>query len=175
VGDQRRGELLLAHYVNKDFGPLVEFCRSAQVFQDSPFSFPETFKHLDAAFPGSKFILSVRDSSEQWYNSLIRFHSKLSPGRIPTVTELQNADYVYKGWMWQAHHAVFNTPDDDPYNKEILIGNYERHNRDVIEYFKGRDTLLIINVSQTASYRRFCKFIGADPLYDQFPWENKTI
>jgi hypothetical protein len=52
------------------------------------------------------------------------------------------------------------------FNKEILIGNYERHNRDVVEYFKGSDTLFIGNVSEAFSYRRFCKFIRADPLND---------
>ena len=175
VGDQRTGELLLQHYLNNDFGPIIEFCRSAQVFQDVPFSCPETFKYLNVAFPGSKFILSVRDSSEQWYNSIIRFHSKLfSPGRIPTAADLKNADYVYKGWMWQAFSAVHKTADTDPYNREALIADYERHNDSVVEYFKGRDALLVINVSEAGSYKRLCNFIGADPVYDQFPWENRT-
>ncbi|MBI3882938.1 MAG: hypothetical protein HY305_01625, partial [Sphingobacteriales bacterium] len=77
VGNQRQAELLLSNYIKNDFDSIVSYSKSAQVFQDSPFSYPETYMHLDKAFPNSKFILSVRDSSEQWYNSITSFHAKL--------------------------------------------------------------------------------------------------
>jgi len=53
----------------RDFRPLIEHCRSAQAFQDAPFSFPFTFQAMDAAFSGSKFILTVRRSAEAWYDT----------------------------------------------------------------------------------------------------------
>ena len=175
LGNLRNAELLLPSYIHNDFKPIIDFCHSATVFQDSPFSYPETYKHLDKAFPGSKFILSVRDSSEQWYNSITTAHSKtISPGRIPTSEDLKNYDYVYKGWVWKVNRALYKTPENDPYNQEMLIAHYEKHNKDVLKYFEGRKNLLVVNVSRSASYEAFCSFIGRRPLYKEFPWENKT-
>jgi hypothetical protein len=77
VGNQRQAELLFDDWVKRDFRRIVRYCRTARFFQDAPFSYPYTFIALDQAFPGSKFILTVRDNAEQWYNSLIRFHGKL--------------------------------------------------------------------------------------------------
>ncbi len=57
VGNQRKAEILTGkYYFEGNFQPIVAYCESAQVFQDVPFSYPETYKHLDKAYPGSKFI-----------------------------------------------------------------------------------------------------------------------
>jgi hypothetical protein len=64
---------------------------------------------------------------------------------------------------------------DNPYDKDILITHYEKHNQDIINYFKGRpDDLLIINLSEKDTYLKFCNFIGVVPKRKTFPWENKT-
>lgn len=177
VGDQRAGESLLPYYRNGNWEKIISYCRTAQVFQDFPFSYPETFKHTDAAFPGSKFILSIRDNPEQWYNSMVRFHSKLwgLGGRIPTKEDLQEAVYLWKGRPWEARKLRYQVPDDDPYNKEIMINAYNEYNNEVIEYFRERPgDLLIINVSQGGEYKRFCNFLGVHSPNTSFPWENKT-
>ncbi len=50
---------------------------------------------LDQKFPGSKFILTIRNSPEQWYESLTRFHAVLfGHDRIPTSDDLKAATYV---------------------------------------------------------------------------------
>ncbi|HUW94309.1 MAG TPA: sulfotransferase [Anaerolineae bacterium] len=54
----------------------VEYCRGAEAFQDIPFSLRYTYQALDNAFPGSRFVLSVREDEDEWYRSLIRFHQK---------------------------------------------------------------------------------------------------
>jgi hypothetical protein len=61
VGDQPTAERLLASYVDGDFDPIVEYCKTARAFQDVPFSMPNTYRHLYHAFPDAKFILSVRE------------------------------------------------------------------------------------------------------------------
>src|SRR4051812_30592485 len=84
VGDQPTGELLLHAWAGRDFTPIISLANSAQVFQDFPFNCPFTFQAMDMAFPNSKFILSIRDNSEQWYTSLTRFHIRLfGSGRLP--------------------------------------------------------------------------------------------
>lgn len=104
IGDQRTAELLAdKYYFEKNFLPIIKYCQSAQVFQDAPFSWPETFKHLDQAYPGSKFILTVRDNADQWHQSITRFHSKrFGNGHLPSADQLRNAKYINKGYMYKA-------------------------------------------------------------------------
>ena len=176
VGNQHSAEILLQFYLASNFEPILEYCKTAQVFQDIPFSAPGTYRHLDKAFPGSKFILSIRDNPEQWYNSLVRSHAKLNnTGTVPTANELKNAPYIWRGWMWEAMHGIFQTPVDDPYNKAILTRHYETYNQEALDYFKNREKdLLVINLSEEGSYQRFCNFLQILSPYDRFPWENKT-
>lgn len=176
VGKQRNAELLLDYYIAKEFKPIIQYCKTAQVFQDSPFSYPDTYKHLDKAYPGSKFILTVRDTPEQWYNSITRFHAKLfGGGQIPTAHQLKNATYVNKGWIWKSISELYKTPENDPYNKEILINHYLKHNSDVLEYFKKRpNDLIVINLAEKGSYQRLMAFFKIKSPYTDFPWENKT-
>lgn len=176
VGDQREAELLAdKYYFEGNFSPIVEYCRTAQVFQDVPFSWPETFKYLDKAYPGSKFILTVRDNSEQWYRSITQFHSKQYDHIPPTVDDLKNHPYVRKGWLYNTVR-IHGTPDDDPYNKEIMVAHYEKYNNDVLDYFEGRENdLLVINLAENDAYLKFCDFLGVETHGKiEFPWENRT-
>jgi len=177
VGRQRPAEILCdKYYYRGEFGPIIEYCKTAQVFQDVPFSLPETYKHLDQAFPGSKFILSIRDSPEQWYQSVVRFQSKKfgRDGKLPTAEDLHNAVYVRKGWLLN-RLKLYGLTEDDPYNKEQMIAHYEKHNREVREYFAERPgDLLVINLAEPGSYGRFLDFIGAKSSRTEFPWENRS-
>lgn len=177
IGDQRTAENLIHQWAKRDFKPIVSYCKSAQFFQDIPFSRPYTYVILDHEFPNSKFILTVRDNSEQWYESLIKFQSKLwgKEGRIPTKEDLMNAPYIYKGFAWETRKLSMNIPDDDPYNKEMLIAAYEQHNEDVKEYFRHRpEDLLVLNVAESGAYQKLCKFLGVKSESKDFPWENRT-
>jgi Sulfotransferase domain len=176
MGDQVRAELLIHDYAKRNWKPIVEYCKKADAFQDVPFSLPFTFQILDYAFPGSKFILSMRNNADEWYQSLIRFHLKVHGGKgaVPTKEDLQKAKYRYNGYAWEVNRIIHNTPDNEPYEKEKVIQFYNELNNAAINYFRFRKNLLIINVKEKNSYQRFCSFLGRKPLYEDFPWLNKT-
>ena len=175
VGDQAKAELLIHHYAKRDFRPIIEYCNFAEAFQDIPFSLPYTYQILDYVFPKSKFVLSVRGNEDEWYDSLIRFHRKRLgvDGRI-SKTDLVNDTYRYKGFIWEVNRIVYNTPESDPYNEKILKRHYIKYNEDVIEYFRFKNNLLVINLSDENSYKKFCDFLEVEPVYDKFPWLNKS-
>lgn len=178
VGDQTVAEELYDLYFFQDnFDKIISYCKTAEVFQDVPFSYFKTVPYIDKSYPNSKFILTIRDDAEQWYNSITRFHSKLfgKNGRIPNVEDLKDAKYLRKGFMYNTIKA-HGTNDQDPYNKQIMISHYNKHNRDVIDYFKNRpNDLIIINLSAEGAFKRFADFIGVECTIDSnFPWENKT-
>lgn len=177
VGKQRPAELLFEEVQKGDFSGLIKFVKyGGKAFQDNPFSLPGVYKTLDKAFPNSKFILTVRDSSDQWYNSVVKYHSKLLRiNHIPTKEDLLNATYVKKGWMWKVNRFLYQTPEDDIYNEEVLKKNYTDHNNDVIEYFKNRpQSLLVINVKDKDAGKKICEFLGTKKMLNEMPWENKT-
>jgi hypothetical protein len=177
MGDQAKGELLLNDYTSRNFKPIIDFCKTADAFQDAPFCFKYTYILLDLAYPNSKFILTIRDSEEQWYESLIKFHTKIfaKNERLPTVEDLKNVKYRYKGYVWDVRQKVYGFNEmDDPYDKRIFIDYYLSHNKMVLDYFRNKNNLLVINLSDKDSYHRLCVFLNKTPLYNEFPWENKT-
>ncbi|SDS25082.1 sulfotransferase [Christiangramia echinicola] len=177
IGDQREAERLCTKWAYRDFGKIIKYCYSAQFFQDIPFSLPFSYVALDHAFKNSKFILTIRDDSEQWYNSITKFHGNKwgVNGRTPTMQDLKKADYYGIGNPWIFNRLMFNTPENDPYNKKILIDFYENHNQSVMEYFRHRpDDLIIINVAKNEDYNRLCNFLGVKSDEYKFPWRKKS-
>ncbi len=178
IGYQKAGEMLLNDWGKRDFKKLMLFVKTADAFQDAPFSFPYTFIVLQQKYPNAKFILTIRDSAEQWYNSITKFHSKRwgdDNGIPPTEEQLKNAHYNYKGRPYIANQLLFNTPKGDPYNKEVLISYYNHHIYSVQEYFRHiPDNLITVNVSRQSDYIRLAEFLGKDPMGNEFPWLNKT-
>lgn len=177
MGDQGKGELLLANYAQRNFKAIINFCKTADAFQDAPFCFQHTYQALDQYFPHAKFILTMRDSDAVWYHSLVSFHSKMFADgeRTPTWEDLKNASYRYKGYVAEVRRKVFGIlEDEDPYHEVKLKHYYNTHNASVIDYFKNKDNLLILNVREADAYQKLCGFLNKEALYDVFPWENKT-
>jgi len=176
VGHQPTAELLFRDYLNRDFQSLIKYCGTAEFFQDIPFSLPYTYQILDFAFPDSKFILTVRDSAEQWYNSFIRFQKKVNGinGELPDKASLMENDRVFKGFAYWTKNDVYRTSDSNLYEKELLLKHYNQYNNDVMHYFRFRRNLIVLNVSDPGSYFEFCRFLDKEPIYDRFPWENKN-
>ena len=177
VGAQREAELLAPDWGVGRFDRIEQYVRYGGVaFQDVPFSLPDTFQEMDKRFPGSKFILTVRDSAEVWYSSLIRFQSKIfGNGHLPTKEDLQNAAYVYKGWAWEMNRFIHNTPEDDLYNEEALKQSYLKHNADVKAYFSNRpEQLLVINLKDVDAAKKLSTFLNTGKALKEIPWENRT-
>lgn len=173
VGDQHKAELLFEGVANGRYKKLIEYCRTAEAFQDIPFSLPHVYRHLDKAFPGSKFILTIRDSGDVWFNSMVKFHSKLfGNGKIPTAEDLKNARYRYKGFAYKVQEFLFGEPF---YHHEKYIYVYTKHIEDVKVYFQSRKKdLLVLNVGEPNSYEILCEFLGFTKIKTDFPWENRT-
>jgi hypothetical protein len=176
VGSQPRGERLLDAWLERDFTAIVRFCRTADAFQDIPFSLDYTYQALDAAYPGSRFVLSVRDSPRQWFASLCRFHAKvLGTVGTPTERDLRAATYREPGWLWKASIAMFGVDGSDLYDEERYVRRYEAHNDAIVNYFADRpDDLLVLNLADGDAPLALAGFLGLDPPDWRTPWLNRT-
>lgn len=119
-------------------------------FQDNPW--PVLFKEMDAKYPGSKFILLLRDS-DGWIESLVRhFGSKETPMRT---------------WIYGV-----GCPEG---NEETYIQRFEAHNKEVQDYFQGRpDDLLVMNLSEGDGWERLCPFLQKPAPQLPFPHANRA-
>jgi len=176
LGDQPSGELLLETWARRDFEPIVALARTADAFQDIPFSLPFTYEAMDTAFPGSKFILSVRDSAEQWYESLVRFHTAIvGCGRVPTGADLRAFPYRYTGFLWRYHELVHGATDATVYARDAYMRHYERHNGSVIDYFSRRPgDLLVLNVKDADAAEKVCAFLALECTGIRMPVLNQS-
>lgn len=168
VGNQERAELLVEDWAKRDFTRIIRYCETAEVFQDVPFSLADTYRAMDQAYPGSKFILTLRASPEEWYNSLLSHHSKMfsSGGGIPSEDDLRRVKYrgKYEGWLLFMQKAVYGYPTVPLYDKQAYMAHYEKHNVQVMDYFRFRpDDLLVVNLSDEHAFERLCLFVGMDP------------
>jgi hypothetical protein len=168
IGDQAAAELLLDNWAQRDFRRIVEYCRSADAFQDIPFSLDYTYQAVDAAFPGSKFILTVRDSASQWYDSLMR-----AKAHLRTAEDLKNWSYRRRGWMWRAAQVVYGIDENSLYDPQIYMEHYQAHNRRVRDYFRHRpEDLLEINLADAGAMQSLCDFLGVDSHGHIMPHRN---
>jgi hypothetical protein len=180
VAPQAPAELLTPEWARRDFKPLIRFCRKYDAFQDAPFSLDFTYVAMDQAFPGSRFILTERDSAEVWYESAVRFSAKLlGVERVPTAEDLGNFEYCgqpeRKGELLRRCQLVYGITPDKVFDRDIYIAHYENHNRSVRHYFRYRpDDLLILNLKQPDAMERLCRFVGRPYNGQKMPHENKS-
>lgn len=147
-----------------------------EAFQDVPFCLPGTYRMLFERFPSAKFVLTVRDSSEQWYNSLCRFHAKIfgRNGNLPTEADLAAADYVSPGWALRVS-KIYAAPAGRPYDRSTLVRVYEAHLRDTQSFFaRHKGSLLVLNVAEGDAYSRLATFLARTPASKPFPHLNKS-
>lgn len=176
VADQATAELLIHDWAKRDFRRLIRFCRFAEAFQDIPFSYPDTYKALDAAFPGSKFILTVRSSSEEWYQSLVRFHSQLlGLDHRPTADDLRRFEYRYPGFLWDAQRLRYGADEKTLYDRDLYIRCYEEHNSQAINYFQGRpESFIVLDIAEANAMERLLIFLGYPYTGQKMPHANAS-
>ncbi len=117
------------------------------------------YRELDHAYPGSKFILTIRDESE-WLRSVRDHFSYKNPFR----------------WEWdhypisnRIHQAVYGRKDFDA---QTMLERYRRHNAEVLDYFVNRsDDLLVM---KEPKWTELCKFLGRPIPNVDYPHQFRT-
>jgi hypothetical protein len=174
---QPHGEKLLQDWVRRDFSAIVRLAANADAGQDIPYSLPYTFQALDAAFPGAKFILTLRDTPEDWFESLVRFHAKIMNcgDRKPSADDLKRYHYHYAGYLYDSQRTIYGVGDDELYDAEIYIRHYVLHAWNVTDYFRYRPgQLLVLNIGEPDAMQRLCEFLGLPFTGQAMPHLNRS-
>lgn len=176
VGKQSTAELFIHDWAKQDYRKIIRYCRWADAFQDLPFSYPGTYEVMDKAFPGSKFILTVRKNADEWYESLVRFHTRIvRKGRIPTADDLRQFKYRYPGFLWDVARWRYGVDESTLYDRDLYTRCYEEHNRKIREYFKDRpDDFLELNIADTDAMARLMNHLGYPYTGQTMPHKNSS-
>ena len=177
VGPQPKFEGHFDAWAAGDYHSLLADIERYEAFQDVPFCLPGTYRILFEHFPDAKFVLTVRDSPQEWYDSMCRYHSRLfgREGKLPTESDLQAATYVSPGWVFRTSQ-VYGPPSGEPYDRATLIGVYERHLGETQAFFANRpEALLVLNVAESDAYPRLASFLGLPVVARPFPHLNKSV
>lgn len=110
---------------------------------------------LDKKFPDSKFILTTRHEDD-WLNSIVNvWHTEDQPPEL---------DRILPG-MW-ANLGLLS------YDREVLRAIFRAHDLGVIEYFKGRDNLIVMHL-ENPSFESLCTFLNKPVPDESYPWIGK--
>ena len=145
---------VLEEMTAKGFSPTLEKTYAAS---DLPISI--LYKELDKAYPGSKFILTIRNESE-WLRSVRDHFSYRNPYR----------------WEWdkwpisnRIHRMVYGRKDFD---YDTFRERYRRHNEGALDYFRDRpDDLLVMN---SPDWPALCGFLGKPIPQVPYPFRFRT-
>lgn len=119
-------------------------------FRDNPWAI--LYEYLDRKCPGSRFILTQRDSAS-WIASVVGSFEKKRPTPM-------------RQWI---HGHASPIGHEDSY-----VARYEQHNADVLEYFAGRgQDLLVMELAKGDNWEKLCRFLQVDIVQDlPFPRRN---
>jgi hypothetical protein len=165
-------------YLQRQYRYLSEFCRRYDAFQDIPFSLPGVFRELDRLFPGSKFILTVRNNADEWFDSLLRFTIKLYPhrnGQPPSLADMQTHPVGTDFIPFKMHRLVFEAETQGLWHREHYKAVYERHCDDARRFFRQRpQDFCELNVGAVGAHAQLCSFLGHESQQSQMPHLNRS-
>ncbi|MBE7436825.1 MAG: hypothetical protein HS115_00100 [Spirochaetales bacterium] len=122
------------------------------------------FRELDELYPGSKFVLTVREEAgwlksmeEHWSNKPIHDHEG-----GPSETQMK-----IRRFLRATVYGIYT------YSRQRLRNVHRQHEKDVREYFKDKDNLLIMDITRGDGWDRLCPFLGLPVIDAPFPYVNK--
>ena len=119
--------------------------------QDNPW--PLLFREMDERFPGSKFVLTVRDT-DRWYQSAVRH-------------------FRDEETAWRKHIYGAGAPAG---NEQLYRSRYASHNREARAYFADRpDDLLVMDVTKGDGWDKLCPFVDLPNPGVPFPHSNSGV
>lgn len=121
------------------------------------------YKDLDRTYPGSKFILTVRDE-QRWLRSA---RNHWDAERNPFRYQWDDDPFTHR-----VHQMLYGRKDFD---EGVFLERYRRHNAEVREYFRGRpQDLLVMDMDRGAGWQELCGFLKRPEPNVAYPFVFKT-
>jgi hypothetical protein len=131
-----------------DLGPVHDVVARYDAFEDNPW--PLLFRELDRDYPGSRFIMTIRDEAP-WLRSVVN-HLGVLPDRMQKLVYGHGAPGGYE---------------------DVVLARYRRHNEEVFAHFADRpDDILVIDYAKGDGWAEICGFLGCPVPTEPLPHTN---
>jgi hypothetical protein len=118
------------------------------------------YQQLDRAYPGSKFILTVR-SEVDW---LLSVRDHWGPKRNPWRNTWDNDCFTH-----QMHQILYGRKG---FHLDTFLRRYRKHNQDVTAYFHNRPNDLFVMNMDSPDWAGLCTFLDVPVPAEQYPRLN---
>lgn len=186
LGNQADAELLTIDVLKGQYRFFLKYLKTANAFQDLPFSTRNIYKLIDKQYPNAKFILTLRSNSDIWYTSFSNFTKKIlktqdieCENKIE-IDKCKKFMYRYPSFfsdllqfLWLRDKTIY-FDEDEALDRDYLTYYYNKHIKEVKDYFENTNKLLIVNLEEEDAYSKICLFLGKEPIYEKVPHLNKT-
>jgi hypothetical protein len=168
---------------NKSIGTTVDLIEKTNVdfFQDIPFSCPNISEKIINIFPQCRYILTKRENTNKWVDSVINFWPNLIDNKkfkyIPTkkdnyfigIDNMKINTYLFSMIeTWGLEHYKGDL-------RERLSQVYENHNSSVKSALISNNCDWIeIDVSKKGELKKLTEWLGIKNEEEDFLWINKT-
>jgi len=153
-----------------------------EVYQDTPFSLTNIYKEIYKYRPDDYYILTVRNSTEEWVESALCMYENLflkeKNGNIKinytNTYECENLKVVTTNHLYCLYENWGINGSGDIKNQFRDV--YNRHLDDVTNFFSKKidSNFITINVSKENELKRLSNFIGFETTENDFVWSNKS-
>lgn len=124
---------------------------------------PLLYHELDRAYPGSKFILTVRNE-DNWLRSVCNHWN-------PAYNQFRQA-WNKDPFSHKAHKLLYGRRDFDA---QVFLERYRQHNEDVVKHFEGRHAdFRVMNMDAGADWGILCDLLGQPIPKVAYPCEFAT-
>ncbi len=125
--------------------------REFDAVQDNPW--PLLFREIDRDFPGTRFVLTVRDE-DAWIRSCVNHFGR--------------RDSAMREWIYGVGHPA-------GYEK-LYVDRHRRHLEEVRGYFRDRPgDLLELDICAGGGWEKLCPFLGLAVPDRPFPWSKSAM
>jgi hypothetical protein len=144
---------------------LLTVLNTTDAITDNPVS--KVYPALDAAYPGSRFIMTTRDKDD-WLRSCERWWTTaIDPWIVEDWTGASGP------FMTLVTSVVYGSPRFD---RDRFAATWDEHERQVADYFRGReDDLLVMDICAGDGWSKLAPFLGDDIPEDPFPHLNQVV
>ncbi len=156
LGYKHQGQRLdlIEDLAKPDLSRIMALAAQKETFEDWPWILP--YKEFDAVFPGSRFVLTIREP-DSWLRS---YKNMLHVIGSPTAAENR------------MRRILYGLPFPDV-SDNALLERYLRHNNEVRDYFRNRpNDLLVVDWGQGDGWQKLCAFLEKPVPDIPFPHAN---
>ena len=158
VCPQPLGEEALAKWGQGDFSDLVKYSEKYQGFQDLCWNLDGVPQLMYSLYPDAYFVLTVRESEDVWYDSLIRYMNKTKPKTMAGLGRTKR------------HKLIYGCEIE---NAEQTKNHYLKYNQTMIDFFTEKQAnFMVLEIPSDNIPERLSQFTGLPIAH--FPHANKS-